>query len=385
MKKLAMILAVAGLMLAGSDSARAVVPNFQGLGYLPDGGKDSVAWGISGDGSVAVGEAQPASGWGAAFRWTAASQMVGLGDLPGGINFNVAQDASTDGSVIVGCAATDPDEWYLEAFRWTASGMVNLGGLGQTSDYNFISEARAVSDDGSVVVGQGYSTSGYEAFRWTASGMVGLGDLSGGDFASAAYGVSGDGLVVVGEGTSGSGYEAYRRTTSGMVGLGDLSGGDFESAAYGASADGSVIVGYGTSASGMEAFRWTASGMVGLSDLPGGVFGSIAYDVSADGSVVVGAANLDMYIGELGEAFIWDADNGMRSLKDVLTDCGLDLSGWVLLSANGISADGLTIAGEGYSPSGYFREAWIATVPEPGTMALLGLGGGLALLRRRRK
>ena len=45
------------------------------------------------------------------------------------------------------------------------------------------SEARAVSADGTVVVGMSNVNSGLEAFRWTlASGMVGLGDLPGGNF-----------------------------------------------------------------------------------------------------------------------------------------------------------------------------------------------------------
>ena len=47
-----------------------------------------------------------------------------------------------------------------------------------------------------------------------------------------------------------------------------------------------------------------------------------------------------------------------------------------------ISDDGLTIVGYGSNPNGS-REAWIATIPEPASVALLSLGG-VALLRRRR-
>jgi probable HAF family extracellular repeat protein len=166
-----------------------------------------------------------------------------------------------------------------------------------------------------------------------------------------------------------------------MVGLGDLPGGSFNSRAYGVSADGSVIVGYGNSASGSEAFRWTSGGgMVGLGDLPGGSFGSRANGVSADGSVVVG---YDYSASGYGEAFIWDTANGMRNLKDVLVnDFSLNLTGWTLTRATGISANGLTIVGYGANPSGN-TEAWGATIPEPATLLLFGLGG-LALLRRKR-
>lgn len=165
-----------------------------------------------------------------------------------------------------------------------------------------------------------------------------------------------------------------------MTGLGDLQGGAFESCAYDASYDGSVIVGYGQSASGREAFRWTAGeGMVGLGDLSGGAFESQAEGTSADGSIVVGQASTA--IGY--EAFIWDSVHGMRNLRDLLTnDYGLDLTGWTLNRATGVSADGRTIIGIGSSPSGY-PDIWVATIPEPATATLLLLTFACGLRLRR--
>ena len=100
----------------------------------------------------------------------------------------------------------------------------------------------------------------------------------------------------------------------------------------------------------------------GLGDLPGGSFNSAANAVSADGSVVVGQGT-----GDSGsEAFIWDAVNGMQSLQVVLeVQLGLDLTGWTLTDARGISADGSTIIGLGINPSG-FSEAYIAVIPDLG-------------------
>ena len=74
--------------------------------------------------------------------------------------------------------------------------------------------------------------------------------------------------------------------------------------------------------------------------------------------------------------------SGMQSLEDVLeTVFQLDLTGWTLWNALGISADGLTIVGQGINPDGY-TEAWMATVPEPTTLILFALGG--LMLRRKR-
>jgi probable HAF family extracellular repeat protein len=134
----------------------------------------------------------------------------------------------------------------------------------------------------------------------------------------------------------------------------------------------------GSSASGTEAFRWTSdSGMVGLGDLTGGDFSSQAHAVSADGSVVVGRGKSDSGY----EAFIWDDTNGMQSLKDILVNdfgLALQLTDWTLTEAWGISGDGLTIVGTGKNPGGC-NEAWIATIPEPATIFLLGLSSLICL------
>ena len=141
-----------------------------------------------------------------------------------------------------------------------------------------------------------------------------------------------------------------------MVGLGHLHRDLFAiSESSSTSADGSVVVGRSTVFGGeFRPFRWTqASGMVDLGQLPNTLNGD-ARAVSADGSVVVGNSG--------ATAFIWTAEDGMRSLETLLTnEAGIDLTGWSLFSASGISADGLTITGWGINPSG-FTEAWIATL-----------------------
>jgi probable HAF family extracellular repeat protein len=133
------------------------------------------------------------------------------------------------------------------------------------------------------------------------------------------------------------------------VALGVLPGSS-NSAASGVSADGSVVVGR----SDGRAFRWTGAGMVDL-----GAFDATdpAVAVSADGAIVVGR---DSTVG----AFIWDPVHGMRELRTVLLGLGVELNGWTLTHAVGVSADGRTIVGNGTNPAA-LPEAWIAFLGDP--------------------
>ncbi len=331
--------------------------SFMGLGDLPGGNIGGSGQDVSDDGSTVVGWSASEIASAQAFRWSG-DGLVGLGPFAVGTSHSVAQAVSGDGSVIVG--GTFNFLGLEEAFRWSGGVVVPLGDLpGGPPSGPFRSRAFAVSADGSVIVGLGASDLGIEAFRWSGGAMVGLGDLAGGLFESTALDVSADGSTVVGRGTSAAGVEAFRWNSSGgMLGLGDLPGGNFRSIANSISADGSTIVGVGTPATGgHQAFRWTsAGGMIGLGYLPSGGFSSEAFDASADGSIIVGTGQ-----GSLGEsrAFIWDESRGMRTLQSMLTiDYGLDLTGWELRMAHGISADGRVIVGWGHHNGQ--TEPWVA-------------------------
>jgi probable HAF family extracellular repeat protein len=298
-----------------------------------------------------------------------------LGALPGGSFQSGAAAVSADGSVIVGFSVGLGGP---EAVRWTGTG--GPQSLGASTVY-----AWAVSADGSVIGGATRDSG--PAFRWTAAtGPLGLGTLPGGGSRSEARGVSGDGAVVVGIADHGDGSNAAFRWTAqtGMQAFLPVSG---ESEAWGISADGSAIVGVllvsgvnsyrFTSAQGMQlvdpdqvfavsadgstvvggdgfcgAFRWTPSGGVQcLGALPGqnSAYGTA---LSADGSVVVGWSRFPYH------SFIWDAAHGIRDLRDVLvTNYGLDLTGWTLDYAFGVSADAQVIVGWGTNPCGQ-QEGW---------------------------
>ena len=146
--------------------------------------------------------------------------MVDLGDLPGGANWSIAYDVSADGSVVVGQSDSGPFPTH-EAFVWnSADGMI---GLGDFPGDRFISVALAVSGDGRIVVGAGDSTTweidGDTAFVWdSTNGMRKLQDVLTDDYGLDLAGwtlhratdIAADGGTIVGWGTNPSGqWEAW--------------------------------------------------------------------------------------------------------------------------------------------------------------------------------
>jgi len=179
-----------------------------------------------------------------------------------------------------------------------------------------------------------------------------LGTL-GGDW-SEARAVSADGSVVVGVAKNAAGQSrAFRWTrTGGMEDLGTLGGS--ESAALDVSWDGSVVVGWAQDAAGRRwAFRWTRMdrmqdiGKIISQSLGGKVykihaFESFAHAVSADGSKVIGEfvqriGSGDNYI-DIYCYFLWDKSVGSEKLDSfwgTIFDISPDGSILVSTSDNG--------------------------------------------------
>lgn len=321
--------------------------SFTGLGFLPNT-QASYARGVSADG-VVVGESINllVEGGAEAFRWTESGGMVGLGFLPGA-NVSVARAISADGAVIIGYGVFEETSFW--GIRWTAGVAENLGWTFHLP--------RALSADGSVATGTGAREEpGEQACRWTAAtGRTLLGVLPGG-LTSDGNGISADGTVIVGGSQATEGTRAFRWTAAdGMVSLGVLPGHQI-SDGMGISADGTTLVGYCYSSElGTEPFRWTKdAGMQPLGRLADGG-NAVALAASGDGTVIVG-------YGESAVALVWDANHGMRNLRDVLTQrYGLDLTGWELREAVAISPDGSIIVGQGMR--GGRPEGWVARVED---------------------
>lgn len=274
-----------------------------------------------------------------------------LGVLPGYASSS-ARAVSSDGSVVVGTATMAAGNH--QAFLWTTQGgMVGLGFMpGGTS-----SNATAVSADGTVVAGDGDAANSgtptsHAAFRWTGgAGLQRLDPLPGpAPSLCSARGVSGNGAVVVGTCLQFN-NAAFRWTAgTGSVALGQFGGGsNMQSTATAISLDGTAIVGAGHPVL-TGAVMWSAEGSPTiLGKLPGDGSGT-ATAVSRDRSVVVGTSTDN---AGNSRAFRWTRQTGMVVL-------GNAIDGLLGSSASSVSGDGSTIVGSGRTAMGDVALIWDA-------------------------
>lgn len=173
------------------------------LGTLP-GDIRSTARSISADGTVITGQSYMPSGVIRSYLWNNGT-FVDLGSLAG--DNTTSLGISADGKTIVGTSAVNGQN---HAFRWSDGSMIDLGTNGM-----LWSVARAVSANGSLIVGYFGDGNGNRAFRWTpAKGILSLEDLLTAAGANVsgwklqeANGISDDGTVIVGQGTNPSGQD----------------------------------------------------------------------------------------------------------------------------------------------------------------------------------
>ncbi|OOZ52381.1 hypothetical protein BOW41_12535 [Solemya velum gill symbiont] len=363
-----------GVALVVSSSTNSYSADIKGV-VPADPKKASVGSGISGDGKVVIGSigntifsngpVQYES-----FAWT--EDGISMLGMISGDSVSQAYDASFDGSVVVGASQTFDDSPSVnliseQAFKWTeAGGMITFPNI---FDDQINSNARGVSSDGKkIVVNAQSSSQGKNAYLWDENdGIIRLGHLGvferPANYITNATAISGDGSTVVGTSrTNRTITQAFRWTeSSGMVGLGFLGdGGDDKHASFAraASHNGGVIVGFDQNLTtyDREAFKYTNdTGMISLGDLDGGATQSVAYDVSANGDVIVGVGtgerNEDLYGKKNADVFAQHAivwiNEEIFTVEEWLNLSGVDTSNWHLSEANGVSDDGSVISGYG--------------------------------------
>ncbi len=305
----------------------------------PDGGaidsSYSSAWGITGDGLKAVGlywrPGNPGGGGAAhAMQWTSAAGTVSL-SMPGAASSR-ANGANFDGSVIAGWEASPTGPWQPTVW---VNGAKTI--LQPVDEFSGGGQAWAVSNDGSTVVGSGYSQTQQApiATRWVFDGAewdeFPLGVLPGTPIQSGrsfANGASADGSVIIGTNyfffngpfSSATGFIWTQET--GMVNIRDFLAAngvkldpDFSIAELSdISPDGHTIIGIGRQDPEsllISSFRITIT-----SDCPS--------DLDGDG--LVGAGDLALLLGSWGQSGVpadFDGDGvGASDLAQMLGSWG---------------------------------------------------------------
>jgi len=336
------------LILCGVAGTALAAPVVYNLGVMP-GGTYSGGGIVSADGNTVTGSGNTTVSGGGTdvrpFRWVFPAGPMQV------IPLTVQSDGrgiSSNGQQIVGytLAAQSP-------FRWTLSGgftPLNLLPGGTTA------RAEGTSASSSATAGWGNSTNGNRAIRWNSVGTPqNLGTIPASTASapsSSAFGISPDGSTVIGTASWAPGVAHAMRWNvpfGPMQSLGTLPG-HFAARAFAMSADNSTIVGDSSptfSSGNPRAFRLKApTPMFNLGVIPGSgaSYNSQALAVSGNGSRVVGTS-FDSTFGT--RAFIWMSVTGMLDLKAYATSLGGNLTGWTLISANGISGDGTAVSGSG--------------------------------------
>lgn len=347
-----------------SAHAIAQTPSFTLLGIAPPR-TTSYGTAVSDDGSVVAGYSDGLGQPG--FRWT---RQGGRNDFGvGRPTPSPAFGISGDGNFVVG---TD-NLLSASAYRWSqATGYQDISPASIA-----ISEAYDASFDGSVVVGMARAgaTSDRRPFRWSAtSGFQVLSQ----DVNGIANGVSRDGNVVVGE-TNLPDRAFFWTPTGGMQFLPSLNGSLTGGIARAVNFDGSIIVGFSPSVAGPgRATMWVNGVPQQLPTTANAAF--VPSGLSDDGSIVCGiinAGNGNVFPG------VWTLTTGVIPLADYLTANGVVLPAGRTLGNREISmsSDGLTFVGDSLSAES--NQAFIATIPSPGTFVVAAMGVVFGGRRRR--
>src|SRR5262249_23718450 len=234
-------------------------------------------------------------------------------------------------------------------------------------------EARGISDDGDVVVGnwtrEFVGGTSRQPFVWTPNG--GLVPITSPSSQAQALAISRDGTTVVGI-ASQAGWR-WRADTGFQV----LSPPPVPNISWGAGAvstSGSIIAGTYSPGTGGGTIRWVdgvpqdLGHAVGYSPLD-------AVAVSDSGAIIAGNANLT--------PMVWSEDGGFALVGDYFLSNGVQLpTGLPLYQLTAITPDGLTFAG--YGTLNGVDGAYVVTVPAPDAAAALIVGMGLVIGRLRR-
>lgn len=349
---------LAGIFAVGAAQA-AGKPYFFNLLLGPGGSKDTTAWGIN-DSGVVIG-AQYVNGQDKAIVWGDSKTAVSLTSSSSnayvlGVN-NTGRFVGTIGSVADGYTG-------FSRINDVSSTLAPL--LGHAS-----SGAADVNDSGLVVGHSLLKTANGDYPRatvWNGGQATALPKLSAQDLGSAAMAINNGGQIV---GNTSTADRTVATIWQGGTATALNSGGSDNSTAFAINnagqVAGQVVLG------NFQAARWDAGQLIILPTLNNGM-SSQAHAINDMGQVV-GTS----YDGYQSRATLWN-DTTAIDLNSYLSEQDIAL-GWVLQSAYGINNQGF-IVGNAFNMKTGGAVAYLlsdtsitpAPIPEPGTLALMGLG-----------
>lgn len=315
---------------------------------------------ISGDGSTVVGAflttTQSVDPSPMAFRWTQSGGAVPLGPVPGAAS-SYANSVSSDGNVV----AVNARESAGLAHSWTAG----TGGYQLLPPVPILySESRvaAVSGDGQAFVGisfgQDSSVDWLTSTRWIGGVPSALsapgpdcGQVAGPDDSQFPSACNADGSVIVGRYC----YQYPGIFEAGWRAL-PLPSGSTSGDALAVSADGTTVVGWVGDLFSARVGVWR-SGQFRSDQLFGHPVTGKALSVSPQGDAIAGSTNT---FGSFGEAILWSNRFGWRNVKQHLESQGVDLTGWELTEAVGVTIANTAIIVVGNGVYEGHARGWIA-------------------------
>ena len=303
------------------------------------------------------GEVIAANYGGEIYRWTAST---GFQDLGPGDPFSSSVGISRDGSAIIsGYIGSDG---YSRPAIWKSTGLTDLGHPwnGSPSVGNSWGSSYSLNANGKMAVGIAWNHHGAEGFAWSeATGNVSLGHPAG-NHSSRASAISANSATIVGfwEDVTGP-----RRPVRWVAGKHDLFlGYKTLGEATAVTSNGKGIVGqyYNSQNNGIAFLYSDSNGFKSLGTILHGPYEQSVANSIADNGTVVGWSG-DPWTHGI-DAFLWTPAGGMVRLEKMLRQSGAKIpAGTTLYTADSISADGTTLAGQYFDTQRHFGN-WIAHI-----------------------